>query len=145
MSLKSVFLNRYLVLVRLTQKVLHSGDDCELLACALRGQCPFLAVFASEHQPDLTHGGTEDWDAIDRDEMIAGLNTFVAFGHRGFAVEVSDGEDGEASVIFGAKDEADDVEVGEVEHSSDVEIDGGVGVVEADAIVHQGFGTDEAR
>ena len=47
--------------------------------------------------------------------MVAGLDSVLALGHGGFALVVGDAEDGEAAVVFWAKDEADDVDVGEVE------------------------------
>ncbi len=76
-----------------------------------------------------------DGDAIDGDKMIARLNAILALRHGRFAVVISDAEDCEASVVFGTQNQADDVEVRDVEQAADVEIDGGMSVVDADAIV----------
>src|SRR5579863_2896904 len=69
--------------------------------------------------------------------MIAGSNAIGRAGHGGFALDVGDTEDGETAVVFGAEGETDDVEVGSFESAADVEVDGGVGVVEADAIIQK--------
>jgi len=129
-----------LFLLYITQKVLHFGDDRELLSGALNRKHTFLAGRASEHGPDLPKGGAGDRDAADGDEVVAPLNSVTALGYRRFAVIIGDPENSEASVVFGTQNQPHDVEVREIEQAADVEIDGGVSVVDADAIVEERLG-----
>src|SRR5260370_25346904 len=56
-----------------------------------------------------------------------------------FGAEISGRKNSEAPIIFWPKYEADGVEVGEVEGAADLEINRRVSIVEADAVIHQGF------
>ena len=90
-------------LTNFSQEVLDLRDDGELLAAALHRQSTLFAGQASKHLPNLSHGGFLHRDAVDGDEVIARLNAVLDLWHGGFAVEVGDSEDGEASINFGAK------------------------------------------
>ncbi len=85
----------------------------------------------------MSHRGAEHGDAVYGEEVVARLNSFLALGYRRLAVVVGDTEDAEAAIIFWAKDEANNVEVGKIESAADIEIDDGVSVIEADAVIHQ--------
>src|SRR5580700_11798164 len=76
--------------------------------------------------------------------MVARLNSFTSSGYGRFAVVVGDPENREPSVVFGTQNQADDVEVREIEQASDVEIDGGVSVVNADAVVEERLGAEQS-
>src|SRR5712672_443751 len=116
------------------QKVLHLGGDRKLFAVTINRQPAFLCGLASQHQPDLPHRGTADGDSIDGHELIASLKT----SRSSLAAEIGDRKNSEASIVFGTKNQSDHVEVGEVERAADFEINRGVGVVEANAIILQG-------
>ncbi len=135
-------LSLFIVVARgIAQKVLRLGDDGELFAGAGDGQLAFLAGRAFEQRPDLPQGEVGNGVVVDGEEIIAGLDV----GDRWLAVEIGNADDGEPIPVFRVKDETDDIEVGEPDGAADVEVDGRVGVVEADAVVYQGFGAEQAR
>src|SRR5579864_1030148 len=96
--------------------MLYRRHDIQLPAGALDGQFTLLPRSSSEHVPDLPHGRAFNRNAVDGDEMIAGLDAIIPERDRGLSFEVRDAQDGEAAIVVGAEGHADDVKIRKVEH-----------------------------
>ena len=122
------------------QEAANGGVDGEALAFPFEGERAGLAGGASEERPDLSHGGAGGGGAVDVEEEVSGFDV----GDRRFALVLGGSEDGVAAVGFRAEDDANDIEGGRREPAGCLQVDRAVGVVEADAVVEQGIGSDEA-
>ena len=104
-------------------------------AGAFNRQHAFSAGRAREHGPDLPQSRPANGDAIDCDKVVARLNSIVAFRHGRFALVVGNAEDGELSIILRPQDQANNIEIRNVEQSPNVEIDRRVRIVDPYAVI----------
>src|SRR5579864_4526575 len=113
--------------------MLHRPGNTELPPGALDAQSALLPRCSPEHVPYLSHRRFLDRNAVNRDEMIAGLNPI----HRRFALEVGNAEDGESPVVLRSQRESDDIEVRKIKHPAKLEVNRRMRIVEPNSVVEQ--------